>query len=519
MAKFDSRKTRVGGVVGFNGNTTLNYEGVEATTRNSKSELFLLGVTNFVSVDTFYEGSKDRDSRYKNLVHTVTKEDPTWVAEFVKYLRGTANMRSVSIVTAAEYVRAGGPNGRAVVSDAMQRADEPGEFLAYWHSEYGRSIPAAVKRGVADAARRLYNEKSFIKYDSSRNNYRFADVIQLAHVKPKDDKQSALFKLALDSRYNNDTEAVVSGLPIVSKYRTYNKREDSEAVRKELLENPEALVASGMTWESLSSFGVMDSDAWSAIIPQMGYMALLRNLRNFDQAGVSGSVANSVISRLTDPDEVARSRQLPFRFYSAYHNAPSDRWKYALGQALDLSLKNMPKLGGSSLILVDTSGSMSWGGYGYGGGASRSMQPLVQAALFGAALTLSGSDTSMFVFADYAKEYTYPKGQSVLKTAGDLVAKSGDVGHGTDIAGALNMWDGHDRVFLLSDMQTQHYVESSRNLIPKDVPIYGYNLDGYDSTLSVPDQNFYEFGGLTDNMFSLIPRIESGRSGVWPWVS
>lgn len=526
MSKFDLRASKKGDhVIDSSGSgDTLTYEGGVANTRSSKSDLFLLGVTNFVSEDTFYESADDRDSRYKALVHTVTKEDPEWVAEFVKYLRGTANMRSVAVVTAAEYVKAGGPNGRAVVASAALRADEPGEILAYWHSEHGRSIPSAIKRGVADAARRLYNERSFIKYDSASKNYRFADVIQLAHVKPKNDTQSALFKLALDTRYGNTDEVNSEVLPMVASYRSFNKAQDKDKVRQELITNPEALTASGMTWESLSSFGAMDAQAWEAIIPNMGYMALLRNLRNFDEAGISDKAADAVIARLTDPEEVARSRQLPFRFYSAYRNVNSDRWLHPLGQALDLSIQNIPQLGGSSLILVDTSGSMT--GFGYS--AKSTITPLAQAALFGAALTKSGQDVTVRVFANYTKDFVFPKGTSVMKATDTLVKSAGDVGHGTEIGAALDTWNGEDRVFILTDMQTRGYVSrvgsgygygrtSGGSNIPKHVPIYGYNLAGYDKTLAEPEKNFYEFGGLTDQMFSLIPTIESGRNSVWPW--
>src|SRR3712207_7767035 len=52
----------------------------------------------------------------------------------------------------------------------------------------------------------------------------------------------------------------------------------------------------------------------TALAPTMGYMALLRNLRNFDEAGMPDEVAAVVAARLGDPDEVARSRQLPYRF-------------------------------------------------------------------------------------------------------------------------------------------------------------------------------------------------------------
>jgi hypothetical protein len=54
------------------------------------------------------------------------------VGRFVPYLRETMHLRSASLVMAAEYVRAGGPWGRADVASALRRADEPAEMLAYW---------------------------------------------------------------------------------------------------------------------------------------------------------------------------------------------------------------------------------------------------------------------------------------------------------------------------------------------------------------------------------------------------
>ena len=66
------------------------------------------------------------------------------------------------------------------------------------------------------------------------------------------------------------------------------------------------------------------------MIPSMGYMALLRNLRNFDQAGISRDTQMAVASTLADPEAVARSRQFPYRFWSAYKNVPSLTWASAL---------------------------------------------------------------------------------------------------------------------------------------------------------------------------------------------
>ena len=129
----------------------------------------------------------------------------------------------------------------------------------------------------------------------------------------------------------------------------------------------------------------MDKEAWESVIPEMGYMALLRNLRNFEQAKVSVAVKQDVIAKLTDPDEVAKSRQLPIRFYSAY-KAAGKEWDEALERALNLTLKNIPRLEGNTLVMVDASGSMT----GPLSGRSQAARWEL-ATLFGAALTLRNS--------------------------------------------------------------------------------------------------------------------------------
>ncbi|HEY5984959.1 MAG TPA: TROVE domain-containing protein, partial [Streptosporangiaceae bacterium] len=126
------------------------------------------------------------------------------------------------------------------------------------------------------------------------------------------------------------------------------------------------LQEAGMKWSDLDGWlqGPMDAAAWQAVIPSMGYMALLRNLRNFDAAGVPDEVAQRVARRLADPEQVAKSKQLPIRFYTAFKATKSLRWAWALERAVNASLANVPRLGGRTLILVDCSNSMtpSWSG-------------------------------------------------------------------------------------------------------------------------------------------------------------
>lgn len=539
MTKFDrklatqgARRTATGPIKSTGTATT--SEGATGFSRDAKSDLFLLAVSNFVSEDTFYENDNSRDARFESLVHQVTAEDPAWMQAFIPWLRTEGLMRSASVVAAAEYVKAGGPNGRAVVASAIARADEPAEMLSYWIARHGRAIPAAVKRGVADAAQKFYSERNVLKYDGNSKSMRFADVVQLAHVRPRDDRQSALFKAVLDTRYGNAPE--LSALPMLRLNRELRELDKAEA-RKRLLSEADTLRNAGMTWEALSGYGAMDAEAWEAVIPQMGYMALLRNLRNFDQAGVSDEVAERVAAKLKDAEEVAKSRQLPFRFWSAYNNAPSLRWSYALEKALDLSCRNVPTFTGRTLIVVDTSGSMT----GMGMSQRSSVTPADAAALFGAVLARKNADSARLIgFANSAFEHTVRRGDSALTIMKSFRDRNGEVGHGTNFQAGLAKWSGEDRIVIISDMQTSTYVTRTPSTatygggyysrpqygfspavtIPQSVPIYGFNLGGYAPAALASgnlERNEHEFGGMTDRTFAMIKLIEEAKSARWPW--
>lgn len=500
------------------------HEGAPGYARDAKGELFLLAVSNMVGEATFYEGADNRDNRFRTLVHQVAVEDGEWLSRFLPWLRSEANMRSAPLVAALEAVKArlaAGEQGlnRQLVNSVLQRADEPGEALAYWTSTYGRAIPKPVKRGIADAVQRMYNERNLLKYDTNAKGFRFGDVIDLIHPAPDAAKvwQGDLFEHALDRRHGRDK-------PIPAALRMLIERQALMAMPVEgrpavLAAEPERLAAAGMTWESLAGWlqGPMGKGAWESIIPSMGYMALLRNLRNFDEAGVSDELADRIIAKLASPDEVAKSRQLPFRFYSAYLNAPSLRWGHALDKALTLATANVPAFKGRTLVLADTSASMS----GSRISGKSSVSPAQAAALFGVVLAARGGDVDFYGFANGVFKHDVGKGASVLKELNRFVHRIGEVGHGTQIAESVSRtYKGHDRVIILSDMQTMsgYYAGDVTHAAPAHVPMYGFNLVGYEhAAMPTGTGNRHELGGFSDATFKLIPLLEAGRSADWPF--
>ncbi|GAA1906812.1 TROVE domain-containing protein [Streptomyces durmitorensis] len=525
MARFNTKsaKALVTSVVKSTGRTAPTQQGGRGHLRDPRSELFLLAVANFVSQQTFYENGGDRDDRFSALVRRLAVEDPEWTAGLLGWLRGDGNMRTASIVGAAEYVKARldagateGPANREVVASVLRRPDEPGELLGYWTATYGRNVPKPVKRGIADAVRRLYGEKALLKYDTASKGYRFGDILNLVHAAPDPDRpwQGDLFRYALDRRHHPDTAMPPASARILAAHRELMAVPVAE--RRAVVTGAggaERLASAGMTWEALAGWlqGPMDKAAWEAVIPSMGAMALVRNLRNFDEAGVSDEVAGVVAAKLSDPVQVARSRQFPFRYLAAYQHAPSLRWAYPLEQALGHSLGNVPALPGRSLILVDRSGSM-WSPL-----SDRSqLNRADAAAVFGTALALRAADADLVEFGTSSAKVRYRKGESVLK----VLERFGSLG-GTNTTEAVRRFHkNHDRVLIVTDEQaTYHHYGDPTEQVPAHVPVYTWNLAGYRVGHGASGTgNRHVFGGLSDAAFRMVALLEAGASSDWPWA-
>ncbi|MFI6462240.1 TROVE domain-containing protein [Streptomyces sp. NPDC050528] len=527
MARFNTKaaKTQPTSRVTSTGRVLRTYQGGRGSERDARSELFLLAVANFVSQQTFYESGADRDDRFATLVRELAVTDPAWTAGLLGWLRGEGNLRTAAVVGAAEYVKArldagatDGPSNRQVVDSVLRRPDEPGELLAYWTASYGRAIPKPVKRGVADAVRRLYGGKSLLKYDTASKGYRFGDILNLVHAAPDPDKawQGELFQYALDRRHHPDTAVPPASNQVLTAHRALMALpvEQRRAVVT-AADGAERLAAAGMTWEALAGWlqGPMDKAAWEAVIPSMGSMALVRNLRNFDEAGVSDEVAARVAAKISDPAEVARSRQFPFRYLAAYQHAPSLRWSYPLEQALGHSLANVPALPGRTLVLVDRSGSMFFSRL-----SDRSeLNRADAAAIFGTALALRAADADLVEFGTTSKRLDFGAGESVLK----VLERFGDLG-GTDTTSAVRShYRGQDRVLIVTDEQYAYSRHGDpTEQVPAGIPVYTWNLAGYRAGHGPSGQaNRHTFGGLSDAAFRMVPLLESARDADWPWAA
>ncbi|WP_436995992.1 TROVE domain-containing protein [Streptomyces sp. enrichment culture] len=499
------------------------HAGGPAVVREPREELFLLAVGNFVSQDTFYESGEERDGRYARLVARLAVEDPVWTAGLLRWLRAEGNLRTASLVGAAAYVRArldagvsAGPSNRSVIASVLLRADEPGKLLAHWISAYGRRVPQPVKRGVADAVRRLYTSRALLKYDTASHAFRFGDVLNLVHASPDPGRpwQGALFRYALDRRHRPERAVPPGSDASLTAHRALMELPVEE--RRAVVTGPggaERLAAAGLTWEALAGWlhGPLDAAVWEAVIPLMGPMALLRNLRNFDEAGVSDEVAARVAARLSDPAEVAASRQFPFRWLAAHRHAASPRWAEALERALGHSLANVPSLPGRTLILVDRSDSMFWDTVSERSKLTRADA----AAVFGAALALRAERADLVEFGWGSSQVPFERDEAVLRVA----ERFGRLGGTYTEKAVRRRYREHDRVLIVTDEQTSPYGPADpAEAVPSRVPVYTWNLAGYRPAHGPAGPHRHTFGGLTDAAFRMVGLIEAGREAAWPWT-
>lgn len=524
--------------------TTLE-EGGEGWLRTAKGELFILAAT-LLNDDTYYEGKEDRVIRVRELVERAN--DPEWTYELVKWLRGDGGLRTAAqmvAVPAAAYDVQFTKNIKATVGNDVQtvgwarktiragigRLDEVMTTLGLWLDTYGKPIPSAVKRGVADALVDLTNEYSYLKYRNhtkSRfdgNKVSLRDAILMTHPKAKDAKQDKLFKVILDEAYGAD-DVNYDGLDLIQARNAFNKL-NATAITAALSTPKEAtdlIRGAGLTHEVIAGkLGKIPVSVWMNLIPTMGYQALRMNLRRIKEQWKTENDDNTsdfkesklyreICNRMNDG---AGYKAMPMEFLSAYRATDGD-FNDLLEEEVSKTLDNVPVLDGKTLILVDGSGSM----YSISG---RSVLMLYDVAkTFASALALRAEDADVYVFDAPNSYYSNSNDGVYLVDLHDVSnileadKKYPDVGGGTDIKNAVDKtYRDHDRVIIITDEQSKSSDVLSK--VPDNVPVFIWNIGGYRGAVTDDRPGRWTLTSLTDASFKLIPELEAGGRGVWPW--
>ena len=467
MSKFNSSQT----------NRTANKSGHVAYKMPEKQKLVTQVLTSFFNEKKFYG---DNSAEMQETIKKVVADDPQFIAKLAVFARREFNMRSVSHVLVAYLAHevAGKPYVRDVVKAVALRGDDLTEIMSCYLGMFGKPVPNSLKKGFNDVLVRL-DAYSLAKYKGDGKTVKMRDLLCLCRPTPKNDAQSAMWKRLLDGK----------------------------------LETP-------YTWESELSAKGNNAATWEALIDsgKVGYMALLRNLRNILNARPKN--AGKVLDLIQNPEAVKRSRQLPFRYLSAYKevantNVGGTRVLDALENAVDAAIANVPKIPGTTVVAVDTSGSM---------GAAISGKSSVRCYEVGMMLGLIANriceNAYFYTFDTDIRKENHSSRDGILSTV--AMSHSG---------GGTNMYLPFekmmkdrieaDRVIILSDNEcnsgggwygrypVQKIAEMYRKQSGKDVWVHAIDLLGY-GTQQFHGKKTNVIAGWSEKVFDFILLAEQG---------
>lgn len=425
------------------------HEGVVAKRITAEQQLRRSVMSCFLWEKEFYEDGQSIVDRIKSLCETLPLETLSAIAIEA---RNVAHLRHVPLLIVREMARRGG--GRIIgdtLTEVIQRADEIPEFLALYWLDGRRPLSKQVKLGIANAFHK-FDEYQLAKYNRD-GAVKLRDALFLSHAAPQSPEQEALFK--------------------------------------RLAENQ---LATPDTWEVALSAGADKKETFERLIREgnLGYMALLRNLRNMLEAGVDLKLmAEAILTRK------GSHRVLPFRFTAAARACPV--MEPHLDRALMENIRNSPMLGGTTIVLVDVSGSM---------GAKLSersdMSRRDAAATLGS--VINAERLRVFTFSSRTVEVPPRLGMAGV----DAIIRS-QSHNSTNLREAVQMVNGmkHDRLIVITDEQAGRAgAWGGHAHVPDPVAERAYMINVASAQNGIGYGKWVHIDGFSENVIRFIHEFE-----------
>lgn len=479
-------------------NKTTNFEGEVAYKLSPKMELYTMVATS-VMHSQFY---RDNDEWLARLRTLITEVPPQFTANLAAYAREKMYLRTIPMVIMVELAK----TGRATPNDVnrvIKRADELYEILGYYQQANERTnlkkLSHAIKKGVGLAFNK-FDEYQFAKY--SRDVIpSLRDALFVSHPKPETPLAQKLFdKIATDT------------------------------------------LSTPYTWEVELSEKGNTAPVWQELIEsgRLPYMAMLRNLRNIIQADVADVYIKKVCDTLSYAPLVEKSKQLPFRFYSAYREVKAASG-FAVKQVLEAiekaamhATKNIKIDMSKALIACDTSGSMTM----------RNISPRSTIRIYDIGLVLGAFANQAYpnaicgCFSEQWGEWSAPSGH-IMESVLTSHAMANDMGwYSTNghkpIEWLIKQGLKAEKLLYFSDMQMWCSDEEDRRntmfgtqcnvgkfkaawdyykeIVP-EAELYLFDLAGYGTTMMY-DKDVYTVAGWSEKVFDMLGQIKEGSKVI-----
>ncbi len=486
----------------------VNREGAPAYAYGPEAKLAQLAATGTLA-DNFYGAA---DAQLTDVLDAARAVDPYFVAQAAVYARSAGAMKDMPALLTA-YLTVADPDlavrlfGRVINSGRMLR-----NFVQIMRSgQVGRtSLGSRPKRLV----QRWLEQASMrdLMAAATGNDPSLADIVRMVHPKPADAARKAFYGWLIGRPYD------VAALP-------------AEIAAFEAWKRDPAQLLPDVPFEWLTACP-LDAEQWAAIASTMGWQALRMNLNTLARNGVFelDGMADQIAARLADRDALRKVRPMPYQLMVALGQVGDGvplKVQAGLEEALELSLRGVPKVPGRIVVCPDVSGSMGSPVTGYRKGASSKVRCIDVAALVAAAMLRSNRTARVLPFEQQVVPLSLKGSDRLAVNAAKLAAIGGG---GTNVSAPLALLNAEqaavDLVVIVSDNES--WVDKTRagatatmrewdqlkrrnpaaKLVCVDVQPYG-------TTQASGRPDILNVGGFSDAVFDTIARFVSGETRDW----
>jgi len=483
----------------------LNREYAPAYAYGPEHKLAQLAATGTLH-DNFYAAA---DTQLGEVLDAARACDPMFVAKAAVYARSRGAMKDMPALLAA-YLTVAEPD---LAIPVFERVIDNGRMLRNFvqivrSGAVGRtSLGSRPKRLV-----QLWLERASmarLMQAATGSDPSLADVVRMVHPKPADAARKAFYAWLIGKPYD------VAALPAeIAGFEAWKQAPDGEL--------PE------VPFEWLTAFP-LTAEQWAALASRMGWQALRINLNTLARHGAFGvaGVTDAVAARLVDRDALRKVRPLPYQLMVALGSAGEGvplKVQAALEEALELSLRGVPKVPGRVVVCPDVSGSMQSPVTGYRKGASSRVRCIDVAALVAAAVLRRNPAAAVLPFEVDVVPLTLDPHARVAANAEKLASIGGG---GTNVSAPLARLNAAkaavDLVVIVSDNES--WVDANRygatetmrqwEMLKKRVPaakLVCIDLQPYGTTQAKSRSDILNVGGFSDAVFETLARFAEGQS-------
>ena len=412
----------------------------------------------------FYEDGKTIADRILEFSSKVSKET---VAELAIEARNVHGLRHVPLLLLLDLIKRGGTGVAEAIASTIRRADEVPELLALYWKDGKRPLSKQMKKGLGKALGK-FSEYNLAKYNRD-TPVKLRDVAFLVHAKPEEKEKAKLFANLVNKDH-------------FPEYLSKSTKKSKVIVEGEYsgLQTPD-------TWEVELSSGKDKKETFERLIKEekLGYLALLRNLRNMVDSGCDLDLVRKALLARKGAELV-----FPFRYIAAARAAP--QLEPVIDEALLKAISSSPKLSGETVVLVDVSGSMN-----HKLSAKSDLTRMDAACALGSMLN---GNIRMFSFSEHIKEVPPRRGM-----AGVDALKKSQRHWSTNLGEAVSYVNKnvrHDRLIVITD-------EQSQSKVPDPVAKLAYMINVASYQNGVGYGKWTHIDGFSESVIRYITEIES----------